>query len=149
MSIYIHKSHNVNVVLYHFVFPTKYRRIVITEKVDSLIKQACTEISNRYEIHFVEIGADKDHIHFLIQSVPMWNITKIVTTVKSITARQVFEQMPELKTEMWGAGLWTSGYFVSTVGKHGSEKAIINYVKQQGREDEYKQIEKNQLKLFD
>ncbi|MBI4848456.1 MAG: IS200/IS605 family transposase, partial [Nitrospirae bacterium] len=28
MSIYIHKSHNVSVLLYHFVFPTKYRRMV-------------------------------------------------------------------------------------------------------------------------
>lgn len=149
MSDYVHKSHNVNVALYHFVFPTKYRRVVIAQKVDSLIKQACDEVSQRYEIHFVEIGADKDHIHFLIQSVPMWNITKIVTTVKSITARYVFKQMPELKIEMWGASLWTSGYFVSTVGKHGSEKVITNYVRQQGREDEYKQIEKNQLKLFD
>ncbi|HLC94655.1 MAG TPA: IS200/IS605 family transposase, partial [Patescibacteria group bacterium] len=26
MSIYIHKSHNVTVLLYHVVFPTKYRR---------------------------------------------------------------------------------------------------------------------------
>lgn len=148
MSIYIHKSHNVTVLLYHFVFPTKYRRIVIDEKVDKCIKNACDEIAKRYEIHFVEIGADKDHIHFLIQSVPMWNITKIVTTVKSITAREVFSQMPELKKIMWGASLWTSGYYVSTVGKQGCETAIINYVKQQGREHEYTQIGNNQLKMF-
>ena len=122
---------------------------MIDEKVDLLIKNACDEISKRYEIHFVEIGTDKDHVHFLIQSVPTWNITKIVTTVKSITAREVFTQMPELKKALWGASLWSSGYFVSTVGKHGSETAITNYVKQQGRENEYKQVGKNQLRLFD
>ncbi|HEY4501448.1 MAG TPA: IS200/IS605 family transposase, partial [Candidatus Paceibacterota bacterium] len=28
MSIYLHKSHNVSVLLYHLVFPAKYRRVV-------------------------------------------------------------------------------------------------------------------------
>ncbi len=74
MSIYIHKSHNVTVLLYHVVFPTKYRRVVIDERVDQEIRTTCLEIAKRYEIHFVEIGTDKDHVHFLIQSVPVWTV---------------------------------------------------------------------------
>ena len=31
MSEYIHKSHNVTVLLYHLVFPAKYRRVVFYE----------------------------------------------------------------------------------------------------------------------
>ena len=148
MSIYIHKSHNVNVLLYHLVFPTKFRRIVVDEKVDQIIRDTCDGIALRYDIHFVEIGTDKDHVYFLIQSIPMWNVTKIVTTIKSITAREVFRQIPELKKKMWGASLWTSGYYASTVGKNGSETTIGRYVKEQGSEKDYKQIQKNQLKLF-
>jgi putative transposase len=34
MSIYIHKSHNVTVLLYHLVFPAKYRRVVFDAAVD-------------------------------------------------------------------------------------------------------------------
>ena len=49
---------------------------------------------------------------------------------------------------MWGASLWTSGYYASTVGKNGSETTIGRYVKEQGSEKDYKQIQKNQLKLF-
>ena len=30
MSVYIHKSHNVSILLYHLVFPAKYRRAVLT-----------------------------------------------------------------------------------------------------------------------
>ena len=148
MSIYIHKSHNVTVLLYHLVFPTKYRRIVINNIVDLLIKDICLEIAKRYELHFVEIGTDKDHCHFLIQSIPVWTITRMVTTIKSITARKVFATMPELKKELWGASLWSSGYYASTVGKNGSETAIGRYVKEQGREKEYAQIHKDQLKLW-
>ncbi len=148
MSIYIHKSHNVTVLLYHLVFPTKYRRLVIDDTVDKLIRDICMGIAKRYEMHFVEIGTDKDHVHFLVQSVPVLTVTRIVMIIKSITARHVFEKMPELKKELWGSSLWTSGYFASTVGKHGNETVIGNYVKEQGRATEYVQIHKDQLRLW-
>ena len=148
MSVYVHKSHNVTVLLYHLVLPTKYRRIVIDDTVDKLIRDICLEIGKRYEIHFVEIGIDKDHVHFLVQSVPVLTVTRIVMIIKSITARHIFEAMPELKKGLWGSGLWTSGYFASTVGKHGNETVIGNYVKEQGRATEYVQIHKDQLRLW-
>ena len=132
MSKHIYKSHNVTIILYHLVFPTKYRRIVIDETVDKIIRDICLEIAKRYEIHFVEIGTDKDHVHFLIQSVPIYNIAKLVTMIKSITAKHVFEKMPDLKKDLWGSHLWTSGYYASTVGKHGNETIITRYVKEQG-----------------
>ena len=71
MSEYVRKSHNVSVLLYHLVCPAKYRRVVFTEEVDESLKSVCLEISKRYEIQFVEIGTDNDHVHFLIQSVPI------------------------------------------------------------------------------
>ena len=147
MSQFIHKSHNVTVLLYHIVFPTKYRRVVIDEQVDQVIKQTCLEIAKRYQIHFLEIGTDKDHIHFLIQSVPSYSVTKIVTMVKSLTARQVFAQCPQVKKQLWGGEFWTDGYFASTVGKHGNEAMISTYVKNQGQT--YQQLHtNNQLALF-
>ena len=42
----------------------------------------------------LEIGADKDHVHYLVQSVPMYSLTKIVRTIKSITAREIFQRIP-------------------------------------------------------
>lgn len=36
----IHKSHNISKLMYHFMFPTKYRRVVIDEKVDQVIKES-------------------------------------------------------------------------------------------------------------
>lgn len=82
MSEYIHKSHNVTVLLYHIVLPAKYRRTVFDEHVDSVLKMVCLEIQDRYQMKFLEIGTDKDHVHLLIQSVPTYSVTKIVTIIK-------------------------------------------------------------------
>jgi len=68
-SIYWHKSHNVTVLLYHLVFPAKYRKVVVSDNVEMIIKETCLEIEKRYEIKFLEIGADRDHVHFLVQTI--------------------------------------------------------------------------------
>lgn len=132
MSDYIHKSHNVTVLLYHLVFPAKYRRVVFDEKVDRELKAVCLDIELRYQLKFLEIGTDRDHVHFLVQSVPTYNVTKLVTLIKSLTGREIFRRCPEVKTKLWGGEFWSDGYFASTVGKHGDELAIGNYVKNQG-----------------
>ena len=148
LSEYIHRSHNVSVLIYHFVCPAKYRRVVFSEEVDQTLKDVCIEISKRYEMQFLEIGTDKDHVHFLIQSVPKYGPSGIIRTIKSITAKKIFEKHPEVKKLLWGGEFWSDGYFVSTVSKHGNEKTITAYVKGQGREQEYKKLHSEQLKLF-
>ena len=148
-SKYLHKSHNVSVLLYHFVCPAKYRRLVFDESVDRTLKEICLEISKRYEIHFLEIGADQDHVHLLLQSVPTYSATKIITIIKSITAREIFRKHPEVKRQLWGGEFWTDGYFVNTVSKFGDESTISKYVKEQDLEAEYKILHQtDQLVLF-
>ena len=147
-SKFIHKSHNVSVLLYHMVFPAKYRREVFSKTVDNLLKDTCIEISKRHEINFLEIGVDKDHVHFLLQSVPTYNVTKIVRLLKSITARIIFEKVVEVKKFLWGGNFWSSGYFCSTVGKYGNEDVIKKYVENQGRGDEHEKLHTGQLTLF-
>jgi len=58
MSDYLHKRHNVTVLIYHIVFPAKYRKAVIDSHVDSELKLVCLEIEKRYQIKFLEIGMD-------------------------------------------------------------------------------------------
>ena len=148
-SKYIHKSHNVSVLLYHYVCPAKYRQVVFSEAVDNTLKETCIEISKRYQIYFLEIGTDNNHVHFLVQSVPTYSPTKIVTIIKSIIAREVFRLHPEVKQKLWGGEFWTDGYFVNTVSKFGDENTISKYVKEQGIEKEYKILHKEiQLSLF-
>lgn len=147
MSEYIHKSHNVSILLYHYVCPAKYRRVIFDTKVDEILIETCKEISKRYEINFIEIGTDEDHVHFLIQSVPSMAPTRIVTIMKSITAREIYRLYPEVKKKLWGGNIWSEGYFVSTVGKNGNEKQIENYVRNQG--NKYTKLYRSQITIFE
>jgi REP-associated tyrosine transposase len=146
-SKYLHKSHNVSVLLYHLVCAAKYRRVVFSAHVDEVMREACVEIAKRYARVFVAIGTDRNPVHFLIQSVPTYSPTKIVRTVKSLTARHVFAQAPEVKQQLWGGEFWGKGDFITTVGQHGNEKVIATYIRKQGTEAAYTQLHKQPLQL--
>lgn len=146
-SEHIYKRHNKTLILYHLVCPAKYRRKVFSEAVTQTLTETCIAISRRYEIHFVEIGTDEDHVHFLVQSVPMMLPSKMVQTTKSITAKEIFKRNPKVKKMLWGGQFWTSGYYLNTVGRYGNEKTIADYVKEQGKT--YNRIYRGQLTLFE
>lgn len=76
---------------------------------------------------FLEIDLDDNHAHFLIQSVPMNSPKKIISAVKSITAKEIFLLHPGVKRK-----LWTSGYYVNTVGQYVNEEVIKKYLQNQG-----------------
>ena len=150
MSELIHKRHNVSIMMYHIVCPAKYRKSVITEEIDECLKEICTGIEDRYEIKFLEIGTERNHVHYMVQSVPSYRPSEIVQKIKSITARKIFEKFPEVKRALWGGEFWTRGYYIGTIGEHGNEKVISEYIKNQGRNPaEYRMIyESKQLELF-
>ena len=101
---FIHKEHNVSVLMYHFVC---YRKVVFdNEMVNKILKDTCIEISKRFEIHFLEIGTDL----FLIQSIPIKSSTQIITVIKNIT----FKLCPEVKKQLWGGEFWSKGFYVDT-----------------------------------
>lgn len=147
MSEHIHKSHNKSLLLYHFVCPIKYRRKVLTESVSSTFKEVCLAIEERYEMNFLEIGIDGNHVHFLIQGVPNDAPKKIINAVKSITAKEIFRLHPEVKQMLWGGKFWTSGYYVNTVGQYANEEVIKKHLQNQGS-SEYERIHSSQLRLF-
>jgi len=151
VSKYIKRRHNVTVLLYHIVCPIKYRKKILTKEIEKTLKEVCFEISTRYEINFIEIGSDNDHVHFLVQGLPNVTVAKIVSIIKSVTAREIFKKHPEIKKLLWGTNLWTTGYYANTVSRYGTEDSIIKYVQEQGQEKYYKKIysSPNQLKLFD
>ena len=127
--------------------PIKYRRNILTDSVSTTFKSVCLEIEERYEINFVEIGLDENHVHFLIQSVPMNSPKKIIGAIKSITAKEIFRLHPEVKRLLWGGKFWTSGYYVNTVGQYANEEVIKKYLQNQGK-SKYTELHRNQLKLF-
>ncbi|MDR2760369.1 MAG: IS200/IS605 family transposase [Rickettsiales bacterium] len=135
-----YKKHNKNLLLYHFVFVIKYRRNIITEEVEDSMRDICVNISNGYELRFIEIGFDNDHMRLLIQNVPNYNVTSITKILKSIMAREIFKLHPKIRKILYGGSFWTDGYYVNTVGQYSSGEVIIKYIQNQGKNiKEYKQ----------
>lgn len=61
------------------------------------MKGICLEISDCYEINFLEIGYENDHVHFLAQSIPNNTVLEIIVKLKSLTAFLY----PEIKKQLW------------------------------------------------
>ena len=148
MSKLIHKAHNVSVLMYHVVCPAKYRRAIFIPEVTRALTEVCLEIEKRFEIEFLEIGTDQDHVHFFVQSVPSYSPSKIVRVIKSITAREIFRQVTTVKHQLWGGELWSNGYYISTVGQYAGEEQIRHYVQKQGAAKKYQKLYARQLPLF-
>jgi len=146
VSEHIKKEHNKTLLLFHLVCPARYRQEVFSEDVTKTLKEICLEIEQCYEIYYVEIGTDVDHVHFLIQTVPVM-MSRFVQITKSITAKELFARQPSIRKRLWGGKFWTSGYYLNTVGRFGNEEVIKNYVKNQGKV--YNQVHRGQVRLFE
>ena len=148
MSKPISKSHNKSLLLYHLMCAVKYRRDVLTEEVATTLINVCLDMEDKYEIRFIEVGTDVNHVHYLIQTVPKISPTQFATLIKSITARMIFKINPEVKKKLWGGEFWSSGYYVATVSQHATESVIKDYVSKQGH-SKYDLLHKRELNFED
>ena len=97
---------------------------MIDEEVDQELKEVCLDIADRYQGEYLEIGTEKEHVHFLVQSVPAYSPTKIIKMLKRFTAKEVIARVPSVKKRLWGGEIWTEGYYVGTVGQNVTEDEI-------------------------
>jgi len=93
------------------------------------------EVGEHYPLlEILEANHDVDHIHILISIPPKMSVSEAVRILKSNTSREIKKKFPFLKKVYWGTdGIWSDGYFVSTVGVN--EAVIRSYIEQQGQED--------------
>ena len=122
----------------------KYRKSLLNKKVEQIILKSFKGFKERYAIEISHVGFDENHIHMLVRFLPKYSGGQVIKIIKSISARHIFQKVPEIKKELWGGEFWTDGYYISTISGRGSRKTIENYIKNQGRKENVKQ-----LKLFE
>ena len=106
-------------------------------------------ISERYEVIIDEIGFDQNHIHIFCGAAPRLSPLRVISIIKSITAREIFATFPRLrKEELWGGEFWSDGKYIGTVGEATSEKTIKNYIRNQSPDKKVAESRMKQLKLF-
>ena len=142
-------SHSVYKIRYHIVTAVKYRKMLIDSSIEDCIKETLKGISERHEIIIDEVGFDRNHIHIFCGAPPRLSPLRVISTIKSITAKQIFKQFPKLKKEeLWGGEFWSDGKYIGTVGEATSEKTIRNYIRNQSLDKKETDSRMKQLKLF-
>ena len=128
-------SHCVYHCRYHIVLPTKYRKKIFNEGIFAFFKERIKEIGEHYPlIVILEENHDRDRIHLLVSIPPSMAVGSVVRIIKSNLARDMKKEFPFLKKCYYGTdGIWSDGYFVSTVGIN--EEQIRKYIDMQGKED--------------
>ena len=115
------------------VFVVKYRKNLITDSMSEYIKKIFDGISKRYYLNFHALGYEGDHFHILVEARPRYSPSQIMQICKSIIAKEIFKQFPEIKKELWGGHFWTEGGHIDTVGDGYGEEKMKEYIKNQGR----------------
>lgn len=136
--------HNVSECYYHIQLTIKYRKALLNPKIESVLKESMQGFKEQYAIEIHSIEVDRNHIHVLCRFLPKYSEDQVIRLIKSITGREVFKQVPEIKKVLWNGEFWTDGYYIGTVSGRGDRKVIANYIKKQGRQEDV-----TQLKLFD
>ena len=136
--------HNISECYYHIQLTIKYRKSLFINKSEAILMETIKGFKERYAIEFQAVGFDKNHVHFLCRFLPKYSGGQVIRLIKSITSREIFSQLPEVKRSLWGGEFWTDGYYISTVSGKGDKRIIEDYIRKQGRHEDV-----IQLRLFE
>lgn len=133
--------HNVSECFYHIQITVKYRKALLIPNVQQVILDTLKNYKQRYDTDISEIGFDQNHLHILCQFLPKYSGGQVIRLIKSMTARKIFKNLPEVKKELWGGEFWTDGYYISTISNKGNRETIAKYIRNQGRKKDIKQLQ--------
>jgi putative transposase len=135
-----HWYHNVSECYYHIQITIKYRKSLFEAGIEEYFLELIKGFKTRYAIEIHTVGFDRNHVHLMCQFLPKYSGGQVIRLIKSISSRLIFEQYPKIKKELWGGEFWTDGYYIGTISGRGDRRIIENYIKNQGREPNAKQL---------
>ena len=124
-------KHAVYELKYHLVWIPKYRRDIFSKEISDYAKAVFNKIAEQYEFRIDTMEVMEDHVHVFIEAPPRYSPARIVQIMKSISAREIFRQFPELRKQLWAGELWNDGYFVRSVGDKVTADIIRRYIEYQ------------------
>ena len=130
---------------YHLVWSPKYRKNILEGEIADRVGEMFKEIAEQYDITIEEMEVSPDHVHIFCSFPPRYSIAQVVSRFKSLSARAIFREYPQVKRRLWGGELWEDGYFARTVGDKVTAEVIRKYIQHHRTEKE----SGSQFKLFD
>ncbi len=135
-------AHAVYDTAYHLVWSPKYRKDILQGALQKRVDEMFREIAETYDITIEEMEVSTDHVHIFCSFPPRYSIAQVVTRFKSLSARAVFREYPQVKRQLWGGEFWEDGYFARTVGDKVTAEVIRKYIKR------HRDPQDTQLDLF-
>ena len=128
---------------YHLVWSPKYRKQSLKDALALRVEQMFKEIAESYDITIDEMEISPDHVHLFCSFPPRYSIAQVVGMFKSLSARAVFREFPQVKRQLWGGEFWEDGYFARTVGDKVTAELIRKYIQR------HKESQDAQIDLFE
>lgn len=138
-------SHAAYDTAYHLVWSPKYRKKILQGAIAERVREMFIEIAEQYDITIDEMEVSADHVHIFCSFPPRYSIAQVVTRFKSLSARAIFREYPQVKRQLWGGEFWEDGYFARTVGDKVTAEVIRKYIQHHRSEKEGEL----QFKLFE
>ena len=130
-KVYNTSGHIVYSCQYHVIFCPKYRRSVLKEPYDQILKNIFLDVAKQYDFSITDMEIMPDHVHLIIDCNPSFGITNCVKKLKSTSSHILRRDYQYFKTVL--PTLWTRSYFVSTVGAVSIETVKQYIANQKGK----------------
>ena len=127
-------SHSIYTLQFHYVACVKYRRKVLTETVSTRLKEINLSVAAEVGVTIIEQETDRDHIHIRFSAKPQIQLSKFINSLKSVSARLLFREFPELKEKLWSGAFWSPSYFLASTGQVTLD-VLKRYVENQNAKD--------------
>ena len=113
---------------YHIIWCPKYRRKVLVDEVETILKEIVLQIASEMNVEIIEMETDKDHIYILADIDPSFGVMKFIKTAKGRSSRILRDELPFLKSRL--PTLWTNSCFMPSVSDTPLE-VIKQYIENQ------------------
>lgn len=125
-----HVVYNLHV---HLVFVTKYRRGVFSDPMLARCEQIMREVCTDFEAELREFNGEHDHVHLLVHYPPKVALSKLVNSLKGVSARRLRQEYaPHVRKYLWAGHFWSGSYFAGSCG--GAPLTIVKqYIENQQR----------------
>jgi putative transposase len=101
----------------HVVVATTYRRGVFSERCVTVLRAAYETVCNGFGASLSDRDGEDDHIHLLVSYPPTIALSQLVNSLKGVSSRRLrAEDVPEVRTKLWGGHLWSPSYVAASCG---------------------------------
>ena len=135
INTYKINSHSRFLLQFHLIFVCKYRRNLLgANNISTDVKKLSIEFAEKHNVTIRYMESDKDHIHYMIETVPNINLANFVKGLKSYITYHMWQKYNAYLSKcFWKEHtFFTDGYFIASVGNV-SEEILKEYIENQGK----------------